>query len=148
MHKPALLIVAGCSLIAADAKDGEVKKELRKLQGTWVLIAGEMDGMRIPAKHVKKSRITWNGKEVTLTTPHQSKTPFKGTVTVDPRKKEMTRVRASGPGAGKTMHAIYEFLSDDQYRVCFPPGGKKRPTKYATKPGSGQFLHVWNRQKK
>ena len=148
MHKHALLIVAAGFLLAADAKDEEVKKELRKLQGTWVLISGELDGKKIPAKHAKKSRITWNGKEVTLTTPHQSKTPFKGTVNVDPRKKEMTWVRASGPGAGKTMHAIYEFLSDDQYRVCFAPAGKERPTKFATMPGSGHILHVWKRQKK
>ena len=43
------------------------------------------------------------------------------------------------------MHAIYEFVGEDRYRICFAPPGKYRPTGFATRPGSGHLLHVWKR---
>jgi len=136
-------------LVAADAKEDEGQKELKRFEGTWVLVSGEKDGQKIADEHVKKSKIVWKGKEVSLDTPHQSKETIKGTTTIDPTRKprEMDWVRSSGPDAGKTMHAIYEFMGDDQYRICFAPGEKERPKEFATRPGSGHILHVWKRVK-
>src|SRR5262245_29934184 len=123
MHKYALLVGVAVLLVAADAKDDEVKKELKKFEGNWVLVSGEQDGEKIADEHVKKSKITWKDKDVVAETPHQSKDPIKGSITIDPNKKpkEMDWVRSAGPEAGKTFHAIYEFIDDDQYRVCFAP---------------------------
>ena len=46
------------------------------------------------------------------------------------------------------MLGIYEFIEEDQYRVCFAVAGKERPTSFTTKPDSGHILHVWKRMKK
>jgi uncharacterized protein (TIGR03067 family) len=151
MHRYALLLgaaLAAAALLAAD-KDDEAKKELKKFEGTWVMVSGERDGEKIADEHVQKSKITWKGGEAEVLTPHQSKDVIKGTVTIDPTKKpkEMDWKRSTGPDAGKTMRAIYEFMGDDQYRVCFAPGDKDRPKEFSTKPGSGHTLHVWKRVK-
>jgi hypothetical protein len=53
---------------------------------------------------------------------------------------------ASGPNKDKTCLGIYE-LKGDKFRVAFAPPGKARPTKFATAPNSGQWMHVWKRVK-
>src|SRR5207249_2328309 len=109
MRKHALLIGVASLLVAAEVKDDQATKELQKFAGTWVMVTGEKDGQKIADEHVKKSKITWKGKECAVDTPHQSKETIRGTVKVDPSKqpKEMDWVRSAGPHAGKTMHAIY-----------------------------------------
>jgi uncharacterized protein (TIGR03067 family) len=147
VHKYVFLVVIAGLVIAADAKDDDAKKEPRKFQGTWRLASGEKDSKKIADEHVKKSKITWEGNKATLITPHQSKKPIKATITLYPRKKQMTGVRSAGPGTGKKMHAIYKFINDDEYHICFAPAGKERPKKFATKEGSEHILHVWKRVK-
>jgi uncharacterized protein (TIGR03067 family) len=139
--------------VAAPAAFGEGKndeKEMKKLAGTWTMVSGEVDGKPVEDEHVKASRITLAPEKVTLVTPHQSKEPITAKLTrVDPSKKpaEMDWVRDRGPGAGKTMMAIYEWVDDDTYRICFDPSGKGRPKEFKTAGGTGYILHVWKRVK-
>jgi uncharacterized protein (TIGR03067 family) len=151
MLKRALLVVVAGLLVAADAKDDAAAKDLKKLQGTWVMVSGERDGEKVRDEDVKKSKITWTGDECAVETPHQSDRTIKGKVRLDPSKKpkEMDWERSAGPGAaeGKTFHAIYEFLDDDTYRICFAPPGKDRPGEFKTRAGTGHTLHAWKRVK-
>jgi uncharacterized protein (TIGR03067 family) len=146
------LILALCLGLAAPAgaRDDDASKELLKLEGVWVMVSGEKDGEKIADEHVQKNKITWKGKQVELESPHQSKEKIKATCTLDVSKtpKEMVWVREVGPDAGKPMYAIYEWIDPDQYRICFAPAGKDRPKEFATKTGSGHFLHVWKRVKR
>jgi uncharacterized protein (TIGR03067 family) len=144
-----LLLAAGAVLLLAGGPGDEARKELKKFAGTWVLVSGEVDGKPVADEHVKKSKISWVGNKAELLTPHQSKELIRGDVRLDPAKKprQMDWVRSTEPGKGKEMHAIYEWLGDDQYRVCFAPPGKDRPTEFKTRPGSGHTLHVWKRAK-
>ena len=145
-----LLATTTSLLIAADAKEDEAKKELRKFQGTWVLVSGEKDAEKIKDEHVKQSKITWERHRATLLTPHQSKETIRADITLDPSKnpKQMDWIRVTEPGKGKRMLAIYEFIDEDQYRICYAPPGKERPKDFSTKAGSGHILHVWKRVKK
>ncbi len=128
-----LMAVLAVVAVAAPAALGEGKndpKEMKKLAGTWMLASGEMAGKPVADEHVKASRLTYAGEKISVATPHQSGEPIRATLTrVDPSKKpaEMDWVRDSGPGAGKPMLAIYEWLDDDTYRICFDPSGKGRP---------------------
>jgi uncharacterized protein (TIGR03067 family) len=145
-----LFAVTAGLLLGADAKEDVAKNELKKFAGTWMLVSGEKDGKKVADEDVKKSTITWKGAEVALETPHLSKEPIKSSITLlDPSKKPhaMSWKRLAGPDVGKEMHAIYEFLGDDEYRICFAPAGKDRPNEFSAKTGSGHFLHVWKRVK-
>jgi len=151
MSRFMLLIPAALLLVAANAVDELDGKDLKKLEGTWVMVSGERDGGKIAEEHVKKNKITWKGKDIVLESPHQTKETIKATLTrLDPTKKpaEMEWTRATGPEAGKVMFAIYEFIDDDNYRVCFALPGKDRPKEFSSKEGSGHFVHVWQRAKK
>jgi uncharacterized protein (TIGR03067 family) len=123
--------------------------DLKKLEGTWVLVSGKRDGQALPAEHVSKSRIVWKGKDVVVETPHQAKDPIKAVVTPGAAGAVRTLdwTRANGPDAGKTMLAIYDFRGPDEYVVVFAPAGKDRPKALDSKPGSGTTMHVWKRQK-
>jgi uncharacterized protein (TIGR03067 family) len=150
MGRYALMAGVVLFLCGADAKEDVAKDELKKFQGMWVMESGEKDGKKLAAEHVKKSKITWKDKECTVETPHQSKETIKGVITkLDPGKKpnEMSWKRSAGPDAGKEMHAIYEWVDKDHYRVCFAPAGKDRPTEFSTKADSGHILHTWKRMK-
>src|SRR5690348_8984828 len=95
--------------------------ELAKLKGSWTMVSGHVDGKAIAADHLKKNRITWDGKEVEIVSPHQSADPIKATMTkITPKGKggEMEWKRSSGPGSGVTMLAIYEWDGPDSYKVA------------------------------
>jgi uncharacterized protein (TIGR03067 family) len=147
MRPRLLLAAATVLLLAGGSREDEARKELKKFAGAWALASGEVDGEKLADEHVKKSKITWEGSKVMLLTPHQSKEPIRADITLDPAKRprHMDWVRSTEPGKGKRMQAIYEWLGDDRYRVCFAPPGKGRPTEFKTRPGSGHTLHVWKR---
>jgi len=145
------LLVLACLGVSGPAPmlDDDSAKELNKLQGTWIMVTGEKDGEKIADEHIKKNKLVYKGKKVELESPHQSKETIKATTVIDVTKnpKQMDWVRDTGPDAGKTMYAIYEWIDPDQYRVCFAVAGKDRPKEFATKAGSGRYLHVWKRVK-
>ncbi len=138
-------------LAAARAQGLNADAELKKFQGTWVMVSAEMDGKKVKDMHVKLSRLTFVGDKVEIIAPHQHKDTIYATVVkLDESKKpmEMQWVRASGPNAGTTMTAIYEFEGPDKYKICFDPAGLVTPKKFGTKAGSGHIWQTWKRVKK
>jgi len=138
-----------CSLWVASASLAQVQgddPELQKFQGAWVMVSAEMDGKQVEESHVKQSKITFIGDKVELVAPHQHNDVILATITkLDTTKTpaEMHWVRSSGPNAGATMIAIYEFESPDQYKICFDPAAQSTPEKFGTEAGSGHIWHIW-----
>jgi uncharacterized protein (TIGR03067 family) len=150
-----LLSLAATLLLATaqaqDAKDEKVEKELKKLEGSWILVSGEVDGQGIAKESLQAAKLTRAGKAATVEVPHLSKEPIKNeTVRVDPTKnpKEIDLLRVAGPNTGKTILGIYEVGEDGSYKLCFDPSGKERPKEFKTEPGSGYVFHVWKRKTK
>jgi uncharacterized protein (TIGR03067 family) len=148
-------VLTGLWLLApggAEAQDNNLhEQELKRLQGTWVLVSGEVQGKKVAPEDIKASRMTYAGDTLTLTTPHQSGQPITARLKrLDPKKapREMDWVRSAGPAAGRTTQAIYEFDGEDQYKVCFDPSGNGRPKEFATTSGGCRILHVWKRATK
>ncbi len=132
----------------APAQAKSVDAELQKFQGTWVMVAAEMEGKAVADAHVKQSKINFVGDKVELFTPHQHKDVIVATVVkLDTAKnpKEMHWLRANGPKAGTTVISIYEFEGADQYKISFDPAGVSVPKKFSTEAGSGHIWHTWKR---
>ena len=123
--------------------------DVKKFEGTWILVSAKQDGKPVAADQVAKGKVTWKGKDVVVDTPHQHQEPIKATATTGTAGSVHTMdwTRANGPDAGKTMLAIYEFRGADEYVVVFAPAGKDRPRELDAKAGSGATMHVWKRQK-
>jgi uncharacterized protein (TIGR03067 family) len=141
-----LLAAVSASLTPAqEAKNDLAKRELKTLQGTWVLVGRERGGEKVPEDKVKalKGRLTVNGDRFTFKIGDLN---FTGTVTLDPSKSpkhlDATLIRANGE-KGKLV-GIYE-LQGDTLRECFDP--KERPTEFRTRPGSEQLLETFRREK-
>lgn len=147
MRLHALLLLSLGLLIAADApKEGGGKKALKKLEGTFVMVSGEEKGEKIPEEIVKTAKLTIKGNKHTVKI---GEVTIVGTHKVDASKKphEIDGMDTEGPNKGKTTLGIYK-LEKGQFTVCFAPSGKDRPTKFTSKSGTGEFVHVWKRQKK
>ena len=43
--------------------------------------------------------------------------------------------------------AIYEWIGPDRYRIAIDRRGGTRPADFVSEPGTGQTLHVWQREK-
>jgi uncharacterized protein (TIGR03067 family) len=141
-----LALVVGFLVAADDSTDATAKKDLERFQGNWTLISLERDGKKSSQEEAKKFKLTIQGNKFILR--KDSVVISEGSFRLDPTKKpkEIDETITTGPNKGKIFLAIYE-INDKQHRICFAAGGKKRPVAFASKPGSGHLLQVWERQK-
>jgi uncharacterized protein (TIGR03067 family) len=135
-----------CLFAGADAPKTKAPSDVLKLQGTWKLVGGEMDGKAMTEDQLKTGKLVIRGNQYTITLP--GKDTLTGTEILNSAKspKTINITDDSGPYAGKTLFGIYE-LNGDEFRVAFAPHDKSRPTEFKTKPDSGCWIHVWNRVK-
>jgi uncharacterized protein (TIGR03067 family) len=142
-----MALAVGLLIAAADPKDDAAKKDLEKFQGKWTLISAERDGKKTPQKEVKKIKLTIQANKFIL--QKDSVVISEGTFTLEPTRepKEIDETITTGPNKGKIFLAIYE-IDDAHHQICFAAAGKKRPTAFSSKPGSGHLLQVWRREKK
>jgi uncharacterized protein (TIGR03067 family) len=145
-----LLLGSIGSPFAAEVGGEDAKKELKKLQGTWVMVSGELGGKKAVDDHVSRSKIVYEGDKIQITVPNQTpETIVAEIVKIDPAKnpKEMHFIRKNGPNAGKTLIGIYEFEGDDQYKFAFDPAGATTLKEFTTKDGTGHVRNTWKRVK-
>ena len=124
--------------------------ELKKFQGTWKMVSGEMDGQKLKDEHVKKSIVIHTGDKVKLYLPHHCKDTMNSVTTkLDPSKdlKIINWVRENGHYAGKNMPAIYKFEGSDIMHICFDPTMATVPENFGTDVGSGHIWHTFERVK-
>ena len=147
MRMHALLVLAVGLLIAADAKDDDAgKKALKKLEGTYGMVSGEVKGEKLPEKTIKSAKLVIEGDKHTVNVGEDT---IIGTHKLDPTKKpkEIDAMDTEGPNKGTTTLGIYK-LEKGEFTVCFAPPGKDRPTEFSTKSGTGELLHVWKKTEK
>jgi uncharacterized protein (TIGR03067 family) len=147
MKLHALTVLAVGFFVAAGggAQDESAKKELKKLEGTWVMVAGEEKGEALPEKTVKSAKLSITGDKHTVKVGEDT---IIGTHKVDPTKspKQIDTMDTEGPFKGKKTLGIYK-VEKGQFTVCFAPPDKDRPKEFTTKSGTGTILHTWKRQK-
>lgn len=132
------------SLAAANTPDSS--NDLKALQGSWKLVAGEIGGQKMTEEQLKKAKLVFNGDRYTV---RRGNGPtvigiVKLNATKNPKTIDITD--ANGSYKGKMFPGIYS-LRGDELTECFAPPGKTRPAKFATQAGTSQFLHVWKHVK-
>jgi uncharacterized protein (TIGR03067 family) len=141
---PGILIVG--LLSAADTKEDAVKKELKKLKGSWSATALEFAGQKAPADEAKKNKIMFDGDKVTFIEGDEKK---QGTFKIDPTKKPATidLIGTEGKEKGKTTKGIYA-LEGDSLKIAIGFKRDERPTEFATSKDVLVILFVLKRDKK
>ena len=88
MKLHALLVVTVGLMIGADApKDDAARKEMKKLEGTYVMISGEEKGDKLPESTVRNAKLTIEGDKRTVKMGDET---IVGVHKLDPTKKPKT----------------------------------------------------------
>jgi uncharacterized protein (TIGR03067 family) len=141
MRGQLLAVLAVGLLVAAEAPKDDAKSDLKKMEGSWKLAAGETDGDKIPEDGLKNSSLKIKGEKYDAKLGDST---HEGKLTLDATKKPKTMDATDGDN---TVKGIYE-LKGDELKICIAPPGQDRPTEFASKAGSGHILMVWKREKK
>ena len=140
-------LLAAAGFLYADEKDEAAKKELKKFQGTWRVVAVEENGQKVPADKLRDAKVTVTvkGNKHTLKYGDQSQT---ATITIDPttKPKRYDMTDPEGPKKGQVLQGIYE-LEGDTWKYCQDKTGKGRPTEFSGKAGSGWVLVIMKKEK-
>lgn len=113
---------------------------LAALQGTWRVVAQEVDGTRVPDDAIRDARVVVAGDRFEAI---GAGVPYGGTLLLcdvgDPLELEVRFHH--GPHAGLASFGIHE-LAHDVWSVCLGRVGRPRPRRFATSSGSGHELRV------
>jgi len=164
MRRDPLLAVAVVLLLEAGSHgQNAAKADKEKLQGTWVMVSGEMEGEKLSEEEVKKiPKLVLVFKDDTVALQKYARGEkaapqvlFKGTFKVDPSQKPktlditITEDIGENVNKGKTVPGIYELDGDTLRWVAPEPGSKgERPKEFLTKPGTKHMLSVLKREKR
>jgi uncharacterized protein (TIGR03067 family) len=145
------LLVVGVLLTtiasADDAKDEAIKKDRKRIEGTWRITSLEINGNKAKDEDATKLTVvnddkgTWNlrsgNMEVSM-----------GTSTFDPAMKPKTIdfTPTEGGGKGDLFLGIYK-LGKNTRKLCFVPSGKDRPTEFSSTPENLHMLVTFERVK-
>ena len=142
----ALLTAIGAIAAADDAKDEAIKKDRKQIEGTWRVVALEVDGNRSKEEDARKLTVV-NGSDGTWSLRSEGKEISKGTSTIDPTKKPKTidLKWTEGEGSGKQYLGIYE-LGEKTRKLCFAQPGKERPTEFSTTSVNEHILVTFERE--
>jgi uncharacterized protein (TIGR03067 family) len=148
------------------AAPSTVQNELKKLQGTWKVVASESDGQR-PARgwfleEFTKARLTVKEDKLLFSSEgnrpwevayQPDRKPKLDTYWLDPAKKPRAftiTVSVGGflSGGIETVYGIYK-LESNQLTICYSTrwAEKSRPTAFKTREGSERVLLIYEREK-
>jgi uncharacterized protein (TIGR03067 family) len=137
------LAVAAALAVAARAGD-DVKKDLEKLEGSWIFTNVVTGGESLPPEVVKTMSCACKNGEFTVTVKDKDKTEtlaiFK--VKLDPTQKPKTvdLIHTFGKELkGKTELGIYK-LEGDTASFCYDEAGQPRPKDFVSPDKSGLTL--------
>jgi uncharacterized protein (TIGR03067 family) len=125
---------------------GGAADDVRKLQGSWQVLAAEDDGEVVPEDDLKALRVVFTGDSVEVQEGRKAQKKF--TFKLDPKKspKAIDFTYSDGPKKGMTDRGIY-LLEADHLKLCIRTKDGDRPTTFASKEGSQVFLIVLRRLK-
>lgn len=115
-------------LVAGQAAQDDVKKELDKFQGNWAVTM--FNGQAIPSD--AGAYLVFKGDKYEQWTNNAA--DEKGSIKLDPKAKPMSidLIIAEGNDAGKTQPGVYEFTDAETLSIGLAvPGNTTRPTAIA-----------------
>jgi uncharacterized protein (TIGR03067 family) len=142
-----LVLAVGLLLGADDPKVAAIKRDMKKLQGNWIFLAVEENGVKVPEKQLKErdpKKVRWIFKDATIIFQLGSERAT-GTYRLDPTRNPPAMDIVDCFGKGKTVQCIYA-VEGDTLKLCV--GNKKggdRPNAFAAKAGTERASYVLKR---
>ncbi len=139
-----LVVVVPNALAEAAEDRAKAAAELKKLQGTWVIVAAEEEGAK---KKVPDDAEQLRFRGDTFITLHGGKVEQEGTIKLDPTKNPMEidfHVEKDQRNV-RIDRAIYAW-DGENLRVCMGKDRQTRPKDFVGDPGSKQMAVIMNRK--
>ena len=132
-------------LLPSGSREELAKKDLDKLQGTYIMAALEVDGKLVGEKRLEGTTLTIKGDKYIVKTKNvTTETVLRLDPTKDP--KEVDMVFVEGANKDKAGKGIYK-IEGDTFKLCRALElDKDRPREFGTWPNSGVFLVTWKRK--
>ena len=131
---------------ADDLKDEAIKKDRKGIEGTWRIVALEINGNRSEQVDIQKLRVV-NGSDGTWSVRSEGKEISKGTSIFDPTKKPKSIDFTPNEGGGKGEKSLGMYkLGKNTRKLCFAPSGKDRPAEFSSTPGNQHILVTFRRE--
>ena len=143
-----VILTANAAIASADDSiDVAIRKDRQLIEGTWRIVALEVNGNKVADADASKLTVV-NGSDGTWSLHSEGKEVSRGTTNIDPTKKTKTiDIRpAEGGGKDNLYLGIYE-LGATTRRLCFAPPGKARPADFTSNSGNEQILVTFERDK-
>ena len=141
-----------CSLLflslAQPSNEEKAKKDLDRMQGTWVLHALEVNGKDVPAPKLDGTILIIKKDE--YYTKVKDKEQFGFRLKLDPSKnpKAVDMIKSMPGGAEEVIKGIYTFDGDTLKFCRGLTASQERPNQFATWPDTNYFVVTWKKQGK
>jgi uncharacterized protein (TIGR03067 family) len=143
---PFLALVLASAAVAERANEENAAKDLKRMEGNWVVVSMEVDGTKVPDDDAMALFRSVKGDRYTVS--RYRKVVGKGTIKLDTSTKPrgIDALPDGAAGKAKSLLGIYEF-EGNRLKLCFARPGLARPTEFLSKEDSGHNLTVWQREK-
>ena len=144
MKRTVVLVLLVVLPIAADKPKDAAKKDLERLQGTWVMAELEVEGKVVPEEKLKGTTLTIKGDKYIVTVKGRvHETTFK--LDAGQKPKAIDTYFPAGTDAPKLSKGIYE-VDGATFKLCrHQAPGKDRPVQFGSWPNTGLFVVTWKR---
>jgi len=141
------MALLAATAIADDAKQQAVKKDRALYEGTWQVVALDVNGNVAKMEDAKKITVV-NGSDGTWKLLIDGKEIGGGTSTIDPTQnpKTIDIKITEGEGAGNLHRGIYE-IGKNARKLCFADAGQDRPTRFSSDGDNQHVLVEFKRAK-
>ena len=144
-----LLFAVAMIAAADDAKDKAeaIKKDRKLYEGTWRVVALEVNGDKSADMDARKLSVV-NGADGSWSLRSEGKEVGRGRNILDPSKKPkaIDLIVIEGDKDAQTVLGIYE-ITEKTRRLCYVPPGLERPTEFTSTRGSERVLVTFEREK-
>jgi uncharacterized protein (TIGR03067 family) len=144
--RTAILAAVALGLTALPAQDAAAKKDLAALQGTWTLVAMEVEGKAVEADKLRGTTLTIKDNKYTLVS-RQQQHEVEITLDAAAKPKAIDMKFLDGPNKDRVGKGVYT-IEGNTLKICrhLDPQDP-RPEGFATKDKIGRFVMVWEREK-
>jgi len=147
MRTLAVFTLAGGLLFTNIAAQAADKTDLELIQGSWDVVAMEMNGRNMGDNQVKQLGMVLEIKDRTMTTTRDGKTESVSFVLRTGKiPKEIDTVDLKGEKKDQATLGIYAVDDDDNLKLCMRSGAKGRPAGFRTKASSGDMTLILKRK--
>lgn len=140
-----LIVSAGLLVGSGSVYPDSASTEPTELQGVWTLVSVEVDGQLLALDHLRDAQLTVQGRSYSFRL-ERNVLEFFCSVDETRSPKAIDLEVANGLDKGDVYRGIYK-LDQDRYTICrgYLPN-QDRPTAFATGPGSGLMMVVWQKR--